>query len=112
MLLRVDENNMRVLILDNQPFFKFKKPENYKEKEFLFFEGKRFCFLHADTASMPTDILIFEANKRPQSYVLDDQKLFYNPDKKLIGTFLTKKICNKIRFTHILNYKSGFWSGL
>jgi len=111
MILDVDKNNMRILILDNHPFFKFRKPEDFKEKEFLFFEAKRFCFLHSDTVSMPTDILIFEANKRPQSYILDNQKLFYGPDKKFIGNFLTKKVCNKIRFVHILNYKSNFWCG-
>jgi hypothetical protein len=111
MQLNIDDNNMRILVLDNHPFFKFRKPETFMDKTFLFFEAKRFCFLHADTVSIPTDILIFETEKRPKSYFLDEHSLIYGPDKKIVGKFLTKKVCNKIRFVHILNYKSNFWSG-
>lgn len=112
MILEVDNNNMRVLLLNGCPFFKFKKPSDYFEKQFLYFEALRFCHLHEATMEITTDFLIENLKGKRVSYFIDKDGLFYHPtDKKFIGKFTTTKICNKIRFVNVLNFKSNFWSG-
>lgn len=112
MRLEVDNSNMRILLLNATPFFKFKKPQDFFEKQFLYFEAQRFCYLHESTIEVPTDKLIEDLRDKRISYILEDNDLFYAPkDKKFLGKFVTNKICNKIRFVHILNFKSNFWLG-
>ena len=112
MIMEVDSNNMRVLLLNKQPFFKFKKPSDFIEKQFFYFEALRFCHLHLTTMGITTDFLIENLKGKRVSYFLDKEELFYHPvDKKFLGKFITNKICNKIRFVNVLNFKSNFWSG-
>ena len=112
MVLEVDSNNMRVLLLNGHPFFKFKKPDDYFEKQFLYFEALRFCHLHETTTEITTDFLIENLKGKRTSYFLEKDHLFWLPEeRKFLGKFITTKICNKIRFVNILNFKSNFWAG-
>lgn len=110
--MEIDDDNMRILLLNGSPFFKFKKPENLHEKQYFYFEAQRFCYLHQSTLHISTDKLM-DLVKKPVSYWIDDDRLIYHPvDKKIIGKFITTKTCNKIRFVNVLNFKSRFWCGM
>ena len=112
-IMRIDPDNMRVILLNGHKFFKFKKPETFPEKQWLYFEAQRYCYLHESNAHLSTD-KILEMSKKPFSYWTDENdNLFYHPlDKKFIGKFVTNKTCNKVRFLNILNIKSGYWCGV
>ena len=111
-MLEINSDNLRILLLDGLNFFEFKAAADYKEKSFLFHEAKRFCHLYKSTEIPTHEILALP--KKPFSYWCDENEnlFYYPPDRKLIGKFLTNRVCAKIRLINILNLKSNFWSGL
>lgn len=111
--MEIDAKNMRVLLLDNSPFFQFKKPETFHEKQYFYFEAQRFCYLHECAKEIPTHELMNILIKTSVSYWIESENLFYHPvDKKFIGKFVTTKTCNKLRFIEILNLNSKNWCGM
>ncbi len=111
--MEIDPDNMRILLLNKSPFFRFRKPETFHEKNYFYYEAQRFCYLYQSTILVTTDKLM-EMVKKPISYWIDenDHLFYHNSDKKLIGKFITNKTCNKIRFVNVLNFKSRFWCGM
>ena len=110
--MKIDPDNMRILILNDSPFFKFFKPKTLDEKHFLFFEAKRFCWIHLSAEEFTTNQILKEIDGKRRSYFLEDDKLFYAPNSANIGKFLTSKVTHKTRFVWALNWKTNFYCGI
>ena len=100
-VLKVSDENMRVILLNSNPFFTFKKPGNLKEKQFLFMEALRW----ADLVNRKIDEINVEfCSKISCFHFYENSGTFFSRENGEMGKFARTKLLFKCRFISILNY--------
>ena len=105
-MLKNSEENMRILLLNNTPFFEFSVPENLQQKQFFFFESLR--FVEVFNKNQKTNIF-YENLQKPLSTKkykkTKNDELFDIHAKMIVGKFLTNKTLLNLKFVFFLNFQ-------